>query len=52
MTLHTLPQKMTFVPNQKSAGYKGHLLCTDVSAIMSYIIRARLCKSSDVNPVM
>jgi len=44
--LHTAPRKMTFVP--KSVGYKGHLLCTDVSAITSYKIRARPCKSSNV----
>ena len=39
--LHTSPQKMTFVPDRKSVGNKGHLL-------MSYIIHARPCKDSDV----
>ena len=38
---------MTFVPDRKSVGYKGHLLCADVSAITSYkTVHAR------VNPVM
>ena len=33
---------------KKSVGYKGHLLCADVSAITSYKVRACPCKSSDV----